>query len=265
MHPTIFGFLPTYGLLFATAVLLAWWWFQRRARGMGLPDERVFNLVFYSLLAGILGAKLLLVVIDWRTYLEHPRELLGTLRSGGVLMGGIILAALTFALYARRHRLPLFAMGDAVAAPMALAQAIGRLGCFSAGCCWGIDTGADHPLAVTFTSELAHRQTGVPLNTPLVAIQLVQLAHDLLLCLVLTLLWRRRLKPAGTVFWVYVLLYCLGRGVVELWRGDAQRGIHFDGLLSTSQLLCGLGILFALGMLARGWILQWRRTSAPSA
>jgi phosphatidylglycerol:prolipoprotein diacylglycerol transferase len=258
-------FLPTYGFLFAVAVLLAWWWFQRRARGMGLSDERVFNLIFYSLLAGILGAKLLLVLVDWPTYLAHPAEILGTLRSGGVLLGGIVLAALTFTLYARRHGLPLFALGDAVAAPMALAQAIGRLGCFSAGCCWGVAVPADHPLAVVFTNPLAHEQTGVPLNTPRLAIQPIEMVFDLLLCFLLTLLWRARLKPDGTVFWIYVLIYCLGRGVIEFWRGDAQRGLYFNGLLSTSQLLCGVGILFALAMLARGWILQWRRTNAHSS
>ena len=120
--------LPTYGLLFAAGALLAWWWFMRRARTLGAPDDRLFNLSFYSLLAGIIGAKLMLVVIEWRTYILHPENILGTLRSAGVLAGGVVAGAAVFTLYARRHGLPLLPLLDAAVAPLALGQAAGRLG-----------------------------------------------------------------------------------------------------------------------------------------
>ena len=129
-------FLPTYGFLFALGVVVSWIWFMRRAKGMGLPEDRLFNLTFYSVLAGILGAKLLLIVVDWRTYVANPVEILGTLRSAGVLMGGVLAGALTFVYYCRRFDLPLWTLADAISAPLVLAQAMGRLGCFSAGCCW---------------------------------------------------------------------------------------------------------------------------------
>jgi phosphatidylglycerol:prolipoprotein diacylglycerol transferase len=245
-------FLPTYGFLFATAVLLAWVWFTRRARTLGVSDEHSFNMCFYSVVAGIVGAKLLLVLLDWRTFVEHPGEIWSTLRLGGVLLGGVICGALTFTLYVRRHGLPFFRLADAVAAPLALAQSMGRLGCFSAGCCWGVEAETGSAFAVTFTSQAAHQQTGVPLDVALVPIQLVQMVHDLLLTLFLTFLWRRNPRPAGTVFWCYMLLYSLGRAIIELWRGDAARGIYFDGLVSTSQLLSAAGIVFALAMLVRG-------------
>ena len=245
-------FLPTYGVLFATAALVCGWWFLRRGKQLGQPDDELFNLLFYSLLAGILGAKLTLVALDWRDYLEHPRLLLGTLRSAGVLVGGVIAGGLTFGLYARRLGLPGLRLLDAVAAPLALAQSIGRLGCFFAGCCWGVPTAAQSVLAVTFTNPVARDQTGVPLHVPLVATQLTQALNDLLLAIVLTWLWRRRLEPPGTVFWIYVLLYSIGRGLIEFWRGDAQRGLFFGDIVSTSQLFALTGIVLAVTMILRG-------------
>jgi phosphatidylglycerol:prolipoprotein diacylglycerol transferase len=249
-------FLPTYGFLFAMAVLLAWWWFTRRTRTLGVTEEQSFNMTFYSIIAGIVGAKLLLLVVDWRTFVEQPGEIWSVLRLGGVLLGGVIAAALTFTIYALRHKLPLFSLGDAAAAPMALAQAIGRLGCFSAGCCWGVE--AEGSFAVTFSDPAAHQQTGVPLDVALVPIQLVQMVNDLILTLVLTVLWRRRPEPPGTVFWVYILLYSLARGTIEFWRGDAARGVYFDGLISTSQLLSAAGVVVAVATLVRGTLLRRR-------
>jgi phosphatidylglycerol:prolipoprotein diacylglycerol transferase len=245
-------FLPTYGTLFATATVLAWWWFLRRGRTLGVPNEDLFNLSFYTILAGILGAKLTLVVIDWDRYAQHPGELWGTLRSAGVLMGGVIAGALMFVTYARRHGLPLSPLGDAIAAPLAFAQGVGRLGCYCAGCCWGVPSAGHGWLALTFTDPMARAQTGVPLHVALVPMQLYQMANDLLLAAVLTWLWWRRPRPAGTVFWVYVLFYSITRGILEFWRGDPQRGLYFDGSLSTSQLIALAGVVLGLVMLVYG-------------
>jgi phosphatidylglycerol:prolipoprotein diacylglycerol transferase len=244
-------FLPTYGLLFATGALIAWSWFVRRGRTLGIQDELLFNLSFYTLLGGILGAKLTLVLLEWPSYVAHPAELLGVVRSAGVLMGGVLLGALVFLLYGRRHALPVLRLGDAIAAPLALGQAIGRVGCFAAGCCWGTVCDPRNPLAVTFTDPAAHDQTGVPLGSPLVATQLLHAANDLGLALVLTWLWRRPIGPAGTTFWIYLLLYSATRAILEFWRGDSQRGLWFHGAVSTSQLFAIAGIVIATAMLAR--------------
>ena len=254
-------FLPTYGVLFAAGALVAWWWFLRRARTLGVEGEEAFNLGFYGLLGGILGAKATLLLVEWRYYLEHPEDLLGSLRSAGVLMGGVLCGALVFVLYARKHGLPLFRLGDAAAAPLALAQAVGRLGCFSAGCCFGKDAPAGFPFPVTFTSAVASAQTGVPLNRPLIPTQILQMANDLLLAAVLTWLWRRKIRPDGSVFWWYVVLYSLTRGILEFWRGDKLRGVYFGGSISTSQILAGCALALGVFMLARGRL----RRSAPGA
>lgn len=258
MHPILIDlgtvgsthlFLPTYGVLFALGVLLAWGWFARRARTLGLDAEPVFNLTFYTLLAGLIGAKLTLLAVDWQYYLSNPKQILGTIRAAGVLMGGVLLAALAFAAYSRRKGLPTWSLADAIAAPLALAQGIGRLGCFAAGCCYGVPAGGRHWWSVVFTDPAAAEQTGVPLHVELVPTQLLQAANDLLLAVVLTWLWRKRVRPDGTVFWVYVLLYCLARGTIEFWRGDTQRGLYFGELISTSQVLSLAGAALAIAML----------------
>ena len=244
-------FLPTYGFLFALGVVLAWIWFMRRAKGLGLPEDRLFNLTFYSVLAGIIGAKLLLIVVDWRTYLANPAEILGTLRSAGVLMGGVLAGALTFVFYCRRYDLPLWDLADTISAPLVLAQAMGRLGCFSAGCCWGVPLDASNPIAITFTDAQARAQTGVPLDVALFPSQLAEMFYDLGLVVMLTFMWRRSPKPAGVVFWTYVLLYSLGRATIEFWRGDTHRGVYFGDLVSTSQMIAVATALLAAVVLLR--------------
>jgi phosphatidylglycerol:prolipoprotein diacylglycerol transferase len=227
-------FLPSYGVIFAVGALAAWAWFVARARRLGLPQEPVFNLAFYTLLAGLIGAKLTLIVVDLPYYIAHPVEILGTIRSAGVLMGGIAAGAIVFALYALKQKLPVYELCDAIAAPLVLAQGIGRLGCFAAGCCYGVSSQAW--CAIRFTSFAAHEQTGVPLGTPLLPVQLIEFAFDLALALVLTIAWRAKLRPAGTVLWIYFILYGAGRATIEFWRGDSVRGLWFGGAVSTSQL-----------------------------
>jgi phosphatidylglycerol:prolipoprotein diacylglycerol transferase len=242
-------FLPTYGVIFALGALVAWSWFVARANRLELPQEPVFNLAFYTLVAGLVGAKLTLIVVDLPYYLANPAEILGTVRSAGVLMGGLFAGAITFVLYARKHQLPIGELADAIAAPVALAQGIGRLGCFAAGCCYGVASNAW--CAIPFHSVAAHEQTGVPLGTPLLPVQLIEFAFDLVLALVLTLLWRRRLRPTGSVFWLYFVLYGAGRATIEVWRGDSARGLWLGGAVSTSQLFSLAAVAVGLYFLIR--------------
>src|SRR5208282_5889078 len=145
MFPEVFRigsfFLPTYGLLVATAFLTALWVTGRLAARAGLHQETVLNLGIYCALAGIAGAKLLMIVLDpairsnWREIFS-----LSTLQAAGIFYGGCLAALATAFVYMGYHGLPALKTADAFAPGLALGHAIGRLGCFSAGCCWGVPT-----------------------------------------------------------------------------------------------------------------------------
>src|SRR6185295_5775427 len=107
------------------------------ARREGIDAARIVDLGIVTLLTGFIGAKLTLYLVDARYYLDNPVEILKNLRSAGVFYGGFALAAGAALLYVRRHQLPVGRVADLAAPPLALGQAIGRIGCLMAGCCYG--------------------------------------------------------------------------------------------------------------------------------
>ncbi len=238
MHPRLLTIgsltLHTYGVLLAVAFLAGLWVASRQAKRSGLDAGRVTDMAVWVLIAGLVGAKLLLFALDWRFYVSHPREMLSLLQSGGVFYGGLVAGLLVAWWYARHYRLPAWRTADALAPGVILGQAIGRLGCFSAGCCWGKATNV--PWAVTFRDAYASRAVGTPLDTPLHPSQLYESAAAFLIfALLLWLAPRKRFQ--GQVVLAYVALYSTVRFVLEFWRGDPDRGTWFGGTLSTSQIV----------------------------
>ncbi|MCL6481645.1 MAG: prolipoprotein diacylglyceryl transferase [Firmicutes bacterium] len=255
MHPVLFQLggvtLYTYGVLVALGVLVGLWLARRQAAAAGLEADRVWNLGIYMVLAALVGAKLWQIVVRWEYYAADWRELfrMATLQAAGVFYGGLLAALVVAAVYVRVARLDFLALADVYAAPLALGHAIGRLGCFAAGCCWGKPTGA--AWAVTFTDPQAAALVGVPLHQSLHPTQLYEaLANFLIFCL-LWPLGRRRQFP-GQVFAAYLVLYGLARGGIEIFRGDPDRTLLFDGRLSLMQIVSAALVLLGL------W-LWWRR------
>lgn len=264
MHPELFriGDFPinTYGLLLALALLTGISVAARLAARDGLPSSRIYDLSFWMILGVLFGSKLLMVLTE-PEYRENLRHLLSLdfLRSAGVFYGGFIggFVAVTLGVY--RWRLPWAKTGDAAMCGVALGQGIGRLACFSAGCCWGKPTTL--PWGVEFT-ELAHENTGVPLGVHLHPTQLYESFAMLLVFGLLVWLHRRR-RFDGQVMFCYFILYAIVRFTVEFVRADPRGDIM--GLttltgLSTSQLI---SLVFAaLGLVAL--IVRWRRVAAAT-
>src|SRR5208283_2577742 len=159
MYPELFhiSFLHTYGLLVAVAFLSAVWMAARLARRAGIDAEAVTNLGIYCALAAMAGAKLMMFVVDP----DYRRDIFSwaSLQAGGVFYGGLLAALAVAWWYMRKTKLPLLATADVFAPAIALGHGIGRLGCFSAGCCWGVL--CDRPWAVTFRNPVANNLTGV--------------------------------------------------------------------------------------------------------
>jgi phosphatidylglycerol:prolipoprotein diacylglycerol transferase len=248
MHPILFeiGNFPvySYGVLLAAAYLLGLQFALVRARSLGLDGNRVMDLGIWIIISALVGAKLLLLVVDFDTFRSSPGELLTLMRSGGVFYGGLIAAVLVAIWYMRRHRLPVWGVSDAFAPGIALGHVIGRLGCFLAGCCYGRST--DVPWAVTFTNEYARQNVGTPLNIPLHPTQLYEAGAELLILGLLLVLERRGRQFPGRTFWSYMLVYGITRFIIEMYRGDARGMV---GALSTSQFVSVLLVPLSIVML----------------
>jgi len=259
MHPILFeiaGFpVYTYGVLLAAAYLLGLQFALVRARARGLDANRVMDLGIWIIISALVGAKLLLLVVDFDTFSRNPRELLTLLRSGGVFYGGLIAAVAVAMWYMRRHRLPVWSVSDAFAPGIALGHVIGRMGCFFAGCCFGKAT--DVPWAVTFTNEYAAQNVGTPLNVPIHPTQLYEAGAELIILGLLLMLERKGRGFPGRTFWSYMLFYGVTRFIIEFYRGD-PRGMV--GALSTSQFVSVILVPVSIVMLI---VLSRRLTPDP--
>lgn len=217
-----------YGLMTAVGILAAYFSAEYRAKKKGLDSSKVFGLVVCCVVLGYVCSKLLYILTVLPDILADPSVFWSSLANGWVVMGGILGGILGGYLYCRWQKLPAWRFFDLGLASVALAQGFGRIGCFLAGCCYGMET--DGPLAVTFThSDFA------PNGVPLVPTQLISSALDFLLFFFLIFYDKKIQKKAGEVTAWYLILYSAGRFVLEFWRGDTLRG--FVGPLSTSQFM----------------------------
>lgn len=252
--PTPWGGIPvySYGFLVAAGVLLGLWYARRYAvRHTQMDPERVWNLGIYMVLAGLLGAKLWFVLASGSYYWQHKREIFAfaTLQSGGTFYGGVAGALLIAILYAHFNHLPVLPLMDSYSAGLPLGHAIGRLGCFAAGCCFGKPTWL--PWGVTFTSSRAAEMVGTPLHIPLHPTQLYEAGAEFLNFLILIWLARRQ-RFRGEIFAVFILLYGIERGLIEFVRWDPGRTLFLHGRFSLMQVV-SLGLIFSgAWMLRRG-------------
>jgi len=169
--------------------------------------------------------------------MEHPSRFwsMGTLQSGGDFYGGFIGAlAATFLFFSRNKEMPRWRVADLSAPAIALGQAIGRIGCFMAGCCYGRPS--ELLWSVTFKDPAAEELVGAPLGISLHPVQLYESLLSLLLFFFLIWLLQRRMFE-GQVILAYTLSYAVMRFFIEFARGDDTRGFLFNGLLSTSQFV----------------------------
>ncbi len=244
--------IHTYGVLLAAALLAALFVAARLARRDGLPAERIYDLGLWILIAGLLGSKLMLLVVD-PEYRANPLRFfsLDFLRSGGVYYGGFLGGLAAAIGLIRYYKLDFWKTVDALAPGVALGQAIGRQGCFAAGCCYGKETHL--PWGVHF-SEAGHLNTGVPIYDETGAnifLHPTQLYESLTMLAVFALLYwlHGRKRFDGQILITYAAIYAFARFVIEFFRGDFRGsliGVNDAFGISTSQLI---SLLVALGAL----------------
>lgn len=221
-----------YGVLVAGGFLAAVAHWSHFAKREHKPDGFASELGFWIMLSGILGARAAYVAANAPFFLAHPLDILRIDQGGLIFYGGFLGAVLAVYVLARVHRIPPWSMADFAVTPVALGHAIGRMGCFINGCCYGSPTTL--PWAVHADGALRHPT------------QLYEALFNLALYGVLVQVYRRK-KTDGVVFAAYLLLYPAGRFLLEFVRGDAR--LHALGL-TVAQLLC-------LGLIAAGAVLLW--------
>lgn len=239
MYPKILDLGPitihTYGILLAAAFIAGIWLTSRNARKAGVSPDAVWSVGLAVIFSSLVGAKLLLLFSNFDYYSQNLREVfsLSTLRSSGVYYGGVLLGLGAAAWYVAKKRISPWIMADIAAPGLALGQAIARLGCLSAGCCYGKPT--DLPWSIVYKDPYSYQNVGVPLGIPLHPTQLYEFVGGL--CLFGFLMWRlSRKRITGQIILEYLALYAALRFVIEFFRDDA-RGFVLYGLLSVSQLI----------------------------
>lgn len=291
MHPTLLTIplpwgkslaIPAYGTMLMVGFLLAVLLARRRAGSVGLAKPQVFDLGFCLIIGGIVGARLLHVLLNLGFYFAWPGgvgffrwaaassfRVIATWNGGLVYYGGLGGGILAVWLYARAKKIPLADMLDFVAPGAALGLAVTRLGCFLNGCCFGRHT--DLPWAVTFPpkSYVHYHQltegliSGGEACRPVHPTQLYELAAALAIFAALWALYPRR-RFAGGIACLFGLLYAGWRFVNEFFRADSgpwRPGGRDLGPLTVFQYM-SIPLLVLFAVLLAG---LWRRGRAPYA
>jgi len=241
MHPILLQLGPitlrTYGALVVLAFLAALRVARTGAPLRGIQENFLLDLIAILIVTGLLGARLFYVLLNASYFLEHPFEIVKIWEGGLVFYGGFFTATVAGIWFAHRRRIRVGKVADCLAPALALGQAIGRLGCFFAGCCYGKPTSV--PWAVTFKDPASLAPLGIDLHPT----QIYESIGDLVIATVLWILLVRRPDSKGDIFWLYVLLYGILRFAIEFLRGD-DRGPTVGGLFP-SQIIALVAILVA--------------------
>jgi phosphatidylglycerol---prolipoprotein diacylglyceryl transferase len=275
MHPILFQTdffgvlsepwsLHTYGLLIAVGFLVAMMLSKRQAEREGEDPDRVVDLAFYLLLAGLIGARVVFIFTKLDEYLRRPIEIFMFWRGGLVWYGGFIAAALYAWYYAKKNRLAFFKVTDLLVPYMALAHAFGRLGCVAAGCCFGKPTTL--PWGIVFPNnsmaQQAQQAAGLVGLTdhalPVHPTQLYEAGAELCLFWLLVLV-RPHKRFHGQLLLIWLAAYSVIRSIIEMFRGDKERGVY---ILSTSQYI-SIGVIVAAAAIY--WHLRRKRVAASAA
>lgn len=246
----IFDFsIPSYGLMAlvgAAAAILYIYLVNRGGRAGRLPGADILNLLGFALVGILVGGKLLGaitmapgIIQNWSFYSKHLNMMLSDLFSTFVFYGGLLGMLLAVYIYGRRRKLSLRVFCGLMVPAIPLFHAFARVGCFLAGCCYGIEA----PWGVVFNASAV-----APNHVPLVPIQLFEAAFNMLLFAALAIL-SRRLVQKWRVLPIYFLAYGMARFVLEFFRGDYIRGHVW--IFSTSQWISIFLIMAAVGLLIK--------------
>jgi len=190
-----------YGIMVVLAIVAVIAISLLEARRVGLAEDHIYNMGLWAIISGILVSRLFHVIDKWDYYMSNPAQIL---RFEGLTVYGAVLGALLAVLiYCWIKKLSFWQAGDVIAPGAIVGQAIGRIGCFMNGCCYGLPTSL--PWGVTYTNPASYCDFDG-------TVQPTQIYHIIWNMIAFGILWslRRRLKPQGSLFLLYLALYAAG-------------------------------------------------------
>lgn len=243
-----------YGAMLALAFIFGLMLARARARKQAVDEDKITDLCFYLLLWGIIGSRLLYIVLNWQYYRDNLLDVVKVWEGGLVFYGGFILAFLFFLMwFIRNNKQSFLKILDILVAPVALGIFLGRLGCFLNGCCYGrisqrwgmIFPAKDNP--PVFSQQIADGliKPDAVCSLPVVPTQLYAALHGLLI-LIIILYLERKPRFKGFSFLVFVLLYATGRFFIEFFRFYESNYIFLNFTISQwiSMLVMGITLIF---------------------
>lgn len=278
MHPVLFNVpfinqpVHTYGVLIVIGFLLALEVAKWQAQKLGLYKQDVLDFGFWALLGGLIGARAIFIAVNWKDYLVNNPwvtvpslgikipSVLAFWQGGLVYWGGFLGGLVACLFFTRARKLPKLQFFDIMVVGVPLAQAFGRLGCITAGCCYGKLLSSETSFGIQFPPDSAAFSTLIHEVSPDMRAYMVEHAHtwplfpsQLLesfgaLVIFAILVWLSTRKQFhGQILLAYAVLYSVMRSCIEIFRGDSERGYVFEGLLSTSQFISICVVVIAIG------------------
>lgn len=253
MKPVLFYIgsieFQSYPLMIMVGVLAAVYIGYRLARSRGLPVVYVLDMAILGILLGFAGARLAHVVVEKPFYyLEHPLQILFFWQGGFVSWGAHLFVLAGWYFYLRWRRQPVWAYFDIAALSVPAALFFGRIACFLQGCCFGKPTSL--PIGIAFNNPASDAFQFYP-HIPLHPTQIYLMLNALIIFGLLGWVVFRRWKFQGQIFSLLLILYAVGRFVIEFFRGDADRGVYFDGWISSGQI--AMVFFLAVGLVFYGY------------
>lgn len=225
-----------YGLMFGLGYLAAYLISCYRAKKKGLSEDILWGILICAILGTLVGSRLLYYIVNLPSIFKDP-SILWDFRNGYVVYGGIIAGVLFGILYCKIKKAPFLKYLDLVMPSVSVAQGIGRIGCFCAGCCYGKETSSWFHIMYTHSDY-------APNYIPLIPTQLISSAGNLVIAAIL-FAYSKKSKKDGMVGAMYMILYSVGRFFIEIFRAD-MRGAW--GIFSTSQLISIGMFLFGIAL-----------------
>ena len=201
--------LPLYGVLFYAGMLLAALVAVFIARKRKLPLFDIVASAVYIMIGALIGSKLLFILVSWQDIIKYELSALAVIKGGFVFYGGLLGGVLGLLLYAREYKEDFFDYADIYAAVLPLGHAIGRVGCFFAGCCYGVEHHGVFSIVYTETAGIT------PLGVPLLPIQLIESFCLLIVFALMMLVYKKYHGKKGVSVLVYAFLYGSLRFVLE--------------------------------------------------